>query len=274
MPDINGLKNTAKQLRIDTLEMIHGVKTGHIGGSYSAAEMITALYFYKMKFDPKNPSWEERDRFVLSKGHSAPILYAALARNGFFEMDELMRLRQIDSHLQGAPKMKTPGIDMSAGPLGQGLSAAVGMALAGKSMHRDYNVYCMIGDGEMQEGQIWEAAMTAAKYKLENLILILDHNKVQMSGTNDEIMPVGDVAAKFASFGFHIITIDGNCMEQVVAALDEATSAHKGKPVAIISETVKGKGVSFMEGKAIWHGKAPNDEEYKIALAELERGLD
>lgn len=274
MPDVSKLKETAKQLRLDVLDMIYKAQTGHIGGSLSAADMVAALYFYKMKLDPKNPAWEDRDRFVLSKGHAAPVLYSALARSGYFELSELDRLRQVDSHLQGAPNPKTPGVDMSAGPLGQGLSAAVGMALAARATKKKYNVYCMIGDGEMQEGQIWEAAMTAAKYKLENLILILDRNKVQMSGTNDEMMPIGDPGEKFASFGFHVIRIDGHCMEQVTAALDEATEINCGKPVAIISETVKSKGVSFMEGLVEWHGKAPNKEQYEIARAELERGLE
>lgn len=274
MPDVSRLKETAKQLRLDVLDMIYKAQTGHIGGSLSAADMVAALYFYKMKHDPGNPIWEDRDRFVLSKGHAAPVLYSALARSGYFELSELDRLRQVDSHLQGAPNPKTPGVDMSAGPLGQGLSAAVGMALAAKATNRNYNVYCMIGDGEMQEGQIWEAAMTAAKYKLKNLILILDRNKVQMSGTNNEMMPIGDPGEKFESFGFHIIRIDGHCMEQVTAALDEATEINCEKPVAIISETVKSKGVSFMEGLAEWHGKAPNKEQYEIARAELERGLE
>ncbi|MGI6123450.1 MAG: transketolase, partial [Acetivibrionales bacterium] len=186
MVDIKRLEEIANQLRIDTVESVYQAKSGHIGGALSAAEFIAALYFYKLRVDPENPNWPDRDRFILSKGHSAPILYAALARRGFFPMEDLKRLRQVDSHLQGAPNPKTPGIDMSSGPLGQGLSAAVGMALAGKTNNKDYKVYCMVGDGEIQEGQIWEAAMTAAKYKLNNIICILDYNRVQMSGTNDE----------------------------------------------------------------------------------------
>ncbi len=273
MVDINKLKEMANQLRIDTVESVYLAKSGHIGGALSAAEFITVLYFYKMRLNPEDPNWPDRDRFILSKGHSAPVLYAALARRGFFSIDELKRLRQVDSHLQGAPNPKTPGVDMSAGPLGQGLSAAVGMALAAKTSKKDYKVYCMMGDGEIQEGQIWEAAMTAAKYKLNNLIGILDHNKVQMSGTNDELMPMGDVSEKFRSFGWKIYKIDGHSIEEIIKTLDEITSDDSlEQPAMIISETVKGKGVSFMEGKAAWHGAVPSEEQYNQAMEELKGG--
>ena len=267
---IKELEKMANQLRIDTIDSVYQAKSGHIGGCLSSAEIITALYFYKMKVDPKNPKWEDRDRFVLSKGHSCPILYAALARKGFFNLEDLKRLRQADSHLQGAPNPKTPGIDMSSGPLGQGLSAAVGMALAARTMKKDYKVYCMVGDGELQEGQIWEAAMTGSKYQLNNLICILDHNKVQMSGTNEEMMPLLDVKAKFESFGWQAHCIDGNSITQVIETLDSISSDNMtSKPQVIIAETIKGKGVSFMEGKAAWHGAVPTDEQYIEAMKEL-----
>jgi transketolase len=270
MVDIKRLEEIANQLRIDTVESVYQAKSGHIGGALSAAEFIAALYFYKLRVDPENPNWPDRDRFILSKGHSAPILYAALARRGFFPMEDLKRLRQVDSHLQGAPNPKTPGIDMSSGPLGQGLSAAVGMALAGKTNNKDYKVYCMVGDGEIQEGQIWEAAMTAAKYKLNNIICILDYNRVQMSGTNDELMPMGDVGAKFTSFGFKVYNINGHSINEIIETLDAVTSDNSiEQPILIISETVKGKGVSFMEGKAAWHGAVPSNDQYKQAMEEL-----
>lgn len=268
MQNINELEEISRQLRIDTITSIYTVKSGHPGGSLSAADIIAALYFYKMRVNTQNPAWEDRDRFVLSKGHAAPVLYAALARKGFFPLSELSRLRQVDSHLQGATNMKTPGVDMSSGPLGQGLSAAVGMALAARCMGKDFRTYCMIGDGEMQEGQIWEAAMAAAKFKLDNLIGILDHNKVQMSGNNDEMMPLGDVTKKFESFGWHVLHIDGHDMAQVVHALDEA-DAYSGGPIVIVADTIKGKGISYMEGLAAWHGAVPTDEQYEQAMIEL-----
>lgn len=268
MTDFNELNRIARQIRADVVRSIWMVKSGHPGGSLSAVDIITALYFEKMNVRPLEPEWPGRDRFVLSKGHAAPALYAALARKGFFPLSELNRLRQIDSHLQGAPNLKTPGIDMSAGPLGQGLSAAVGMALAARLTGYNYRVYCMVGDGEVQEGQIWEAAMAAAKFKLSNLILILDHNGVQMSGTNDEMMPLGDLEKKFQAFGWQTISINGNDMKQVVNALYQADS-EKEKPVLILAETVKGKGVSYMEGRAKWHGAVPSDDEYYTAMKEL-----
>lgn len=270
MYDLKELEAIANQLRIDTIDSVYRAKSGHIGGCLSSAEIMTALYFYKMHVDPKNPDWPERDRFVLSKGHSAPILYAALARKGFFDLEEMKHLRQANSHLQGAPNPKTPGIDMSSGPLGQGLSAAVGMALAAVTMKKDFKVYCMVGDGELQEGQIWEAAMTAAKYQLSNLVCILDHNKVQMSGTNEEMMPMGDIKAKFASFGWQVYSVAGDTIPDIIKTLDSITMDNAGnKPSVIIADTVKGKGVSFMEGKASWHGAVPTDEQYTQAMEEL-----
>ena len=274
MYDVKKLEAIANQLRIVTIDSVYKAKSGHIGGCLSSAEMIAVLYFYKMKIDPKNPAWVDRDRFVLSKGHSAPIVYAALARRGFFDLEELNHLRQVDSHLQGAPNPKTPGIDMSSGPLGQGLSAAVGMALAAKTLKKDFKVYCMMGDGELQEGQIWEAAMTAVKYKLNNLICILDNNKVQMSGTNEEMMPLGDIKAKFDSFGFKTYSVKGDSISQIIDTLDEITQSNElDKPAIIIADTIKGKGVSFMEGKAAWHGAVPSNEQYDMAIKEIKEGI-
>ena len=270
MYDVKELEAIANQLRIDTIDSVYKAKSGHIGGCLSSAELISVLYFYKLNIDPKNPAWEDRDRFVLSKGHSAPIIYAALARRGFFDMEELNHLRQASSHLQGAPNPKTPGIDMSSGPLGQGLSAAVGMALAARVMNKDFKVYCLLGDGELQEGQIWEAAMTAAKYQLNNLICILDNNKVQMSGTNEEMMPMGDIKSKFESFGFSTHSVKGDSVPQIIETLDSITqNSDLNKPSIIIADTIKGKGVSFMEGKAAWHGAVPSAEQYAAAIQEI-----
>ena len=268
MADISMLNEHARQLRVDVIKMVYGVRSGHIGGSLSAADMIAALYFDRLNVRPEEPDWPDRDRFILSKGHAAPVLYAALARRGFFPIEELSRLRQIDSILQGAPNLKIPGIDMSAGPLGQGLSAAVGMALAGKLQKRSFRTYCMLGDGEIQEGQVWEAAMSAAKFRLDNLTAILDHNGVQMSGTNEELMPLGDIGSKFESFGWRTLVINGHRMEEIMGAL-KAADEPADAPMLILMETVKGKGVSFMEGKAAWHGACPNEEQYNEALKEL-----
>lgn len=271
MDEITRLKEISRTLRIDTLKSIYKAKSGHIGGAFSATEMIAVLYFHTLNIRPDEPSWPDRDRFVLSKGHSAPVLYAALARRGFFPVADLDRLRMADSHLQGAPNTKTPGIDMSSGPLGQGLSASVGMAMAARIDKKDYKVWCMIGDGEMQEGQIWEAAMTAGKYKLRNLVCILDHNGCQMSGTNEELMPLGDPGNKFKAFGFRIVRIpDANDIESVIETFDNLWDTDDDRPIAIIAETVKGKGVSFMEGLPKWHGLVPSDDEYSQALKELE----
>lgn len=270
MVDIKKLEEITKELKIDVLKAVYKAKSGHIGGCYSAAEIVTALYFHILNVKPEDPKWPGRDRFVLSKGHSCPIVYAALARRGFFPLSDLDRLRMYDSHLQGAPNPKTPGIDMSSGPLGQGLSAAVGMALNARIDNSDYKVWCMMGDGEIQEGQIWEAAMTAAKYKLNNLVCIIDHNKVQMSGTNDELLPLFDIEKKFDAFGFRTVKLEnGNDMASVVSVLDSIFIPDDPRPIAIIAETTKGNGVSFMEGKFKWHGAVPSLEEYEIAMKEL-----
>ncbi len=268
------LREKAREIRIRSLEAVYHAKSGHLGGSFSAAEMIAALYFEILSIRPEAPQWEDRDRFVLSKGHAAPALYAALAMKGFFPLEDLDRLRMADSHLQGAPNMKTPGIDMSSGPLGQGLSAAVGMALGSRVLKKDFNVWCMIGDGELQEGQIWEAAMTAAKYRLNNLVCILDHNKVQMSGTNDELMPIGNVRDKFAAFGWRIVGIEnGNDITEVTEVFQHVFDPEDERPVAVIAETIKGRGVSYMEGRAAWHGAVPNNEQFAAAMEELKEGL-
>ena len=272
MYDMMKLKTIANQLRIETIESVYRAKSGHIGGCLSAAEIIAVLYFYKMRLDPERPGWEDRDRFVLSKGHSAPILYAALAKRGFFSVEEMSHLRQADSHLQGAPKPKTPGIDMSSGPLGQGLSAAVGMALAARTMKKDFFVYCMLGDGEIEEGQIWEAAMAAAHYKLDNLLAFVDHNGLQIDGNVTDVMNPTPIDEKFKAFGWNVIVLEnGNDLESVIAACEEAKTV-KGKPTVVVAHTVKGKGVSFMENKAGWHGTAPSAEQCAEAIAELEGG--
>ena len=264
------LKLIANSLRIDIIKMLAESKSGHPGGSLSACEILTALYFKEMNIDPKNPKWEDRDRFVLSKGHGAPVLYAALAEKGYFPKEELMKLRKIGSMLQGHPDMKgIPGVDMSTGSLGQGLAAANGMALAGKIDNKDYRVYALIGDGESQEGIIWEAAMFAAHYKLDNLTVFLDHNGLQIDGRNEEVMNIEPIDEKFKAFGWNVISIDGHDFEEIFKALESAKKT-TGKPTMIVAKTVKGKGVSFMENQAGWHGKAPNKEETEQALNELE----
>ncbi|MCK4259711.1 MAG: transketolase [Halanaerobiales bacterium] len=269
LESIQELKEQAKVIRRDILSMIHQAGSGHPGGSLSASEVVTALYFHVMNIDPENPKMEDRDRFVLSKGHAAPVLYAALAEQGYFPKEDLNHLRKINQHLQGHPDMKgTPGVDMSTGSLGQGISAAVGMALAGRLDQKDYTVYTLIGDGEMQEGQVWEAIMAAAHYKLDNLVAILDYNGVQLVGRTSEIMDVSPASDKFKAFGWHVLEIDGHDMEAVVNALKEAKS-YTGKPVMIVAKTIKGKGVSFMEDTAAWHGNAPGVEDYDKACVEL-----
>lgn len=266
---LKGLSGKFRNIIIDTLFKI---QTGHPGGSLSAVEIVTTLYFEKMRVDPKNPKWPDRDRFVLGKGHAAPILYVALAERGFFPMEDMENLRQLGSHLQGHPcAKKTPGVELSTGPLGLGLAAAQGMALGARLDGKDFHTYVLLGDGEIQEGIVWEAAMSAPNFGLDNLTAILDYNKVQLDGTTDEIMPLGDVRAKWESFGWHVIEIDGHKVEEIAAALDEA-KALKGKPAIIIARTVKGKGVSFMEGKNTWHGKPISQEEYEAAKAELGGG--
>ncbi len=265
------LEKIAVEVRKGIITAVHSAKSGHPGGSLSAAEIFTYLYFEEMNIDPANPKDEGRDRFVLSKGHVAPGLYATLAQRGFFPAEELKNLRHIGSFLQGHPDMKhIPGVDMSSGSLGQGFSAAVGMALAGKMDGKDYRVYALAGDGEIQEGQIWEASMFAGHRKLDNLVLFVDNNGLQIDGNIDDVCspyPIGD---KFTAFNFHVITINGNDFDEIAAALKEAREI-KGQPTAIIAKTVKGKGVSFMENQAGWHGKAPNDEEYAIAMEELKK---
>ena len=269
----NQLTKIATQIRLDIVEAVHAASSGHPGGSLSIAEVITYLYFEEMKVDPKNPKWADRDRLVLSKGHTAPALYAALAEKGFFDRAELKKLRQVDSFLQGHPDMKgTPGVDMSTGSLGLGFSSACGMALAAKLDGKDYRTYSIIGDGESEEGQIWEACMFAAHYKLDNLCAIFDWNGLQIDGPVAEVMNPTPHDTKLAAFGFHVITIDGHDFDAIEAAFAEAKTV-KGKPTAIIIKTVKGKGVSYMENQVGWHGSAPNDEQYEIAVRELSANL-
>ena len=266
---IRELKNIANDVRIGIIDATHAAKSGHPGGSLSIADILTYLYFEKMNIDPKNPRMENRDRFVLSKGHTAPGLYATLAHRGFFPVEDLITLRKIDSYLQGHPDMnKIPGVDMSAGSLGLGISAACGMALAGKIENKDYRVYTIIGDGESEEGQVWEAAMFASHYKLDNLCVILDLNGLQIDGPITEVMNPTPHDKKFEAFGFHVITIDGHDFDQIEAAFAEA-EATKGQPTVIIAKSTKGKGVSFMENSVNWHGAAPNDEQHAQAIAEL-----
>ena len=265
------LQKQAVEVRKGIVEGVHSAKAGHPGGSLSAADIFTYLYFEEMNIDPKNPKDENRDRFVLSKGHTAPGLYSALAHRGYFPVEDLLTLRHTGSYLQGHPDMKhIPGVDMSSGSLGQGLSAAAGMALAGKLQNKDYRVYALLGDGEIQEGQIWEAAMFSGYRKLDNLCVIVDNNNLQIDGAIDEVCSPYPIDKKFESFNFHVINIDGNDFDQIRAAFDEA-KATKGMPTAIIAHTVKGKGVSFMENQVGWHGIAPNDEEFAIAMEDLRK---
>ena len=266
---LNFLKNTAANIRLGVLEGVHAASSGHPGGSLSISDLMAYLYFEEMNVDPKNPKWDDRDRFVLSKGHTAPALYAALALKGYFDASELSKLRQVDSFLQGHPDMKgTPGVDMSTGSLGLGISTACGMALAAKIDGKAHRVYTIVGDGESQEGQVWEAAMFAAHYKLDNLCVIIDWNGLQIDGPVAEVMNPTPHDKKLEAFGFHVISIDGHDFEQIEAAFNEAKTV-KGKPTAIIAKTVKGKGVSFMENQVGWHGSAPNDEQYEKAVAEI-----
>lgn len=266
------LQKQAVKIRKGIIDGVHAAKAGHPGGSLSAAEVFTYLYFEEMNIDPANPKKADRDRFVLSKGHTAPGLYSALANRGFFPVEDLLTLRHIGSHLQGHPCVQhTPGIDASSGSLGQGISVAVGMAMAAKLDDADYRVYTLLGDGEIQEGQVWEAAMFAGARHLDNLCVIVDNNNLQIDGTVEEVNSPYPITDKFASFNFHVIAVeDGNDFEQLRAAFDEA-KATKGQPTAIVMKTVKGKGVSFMENECGWHGKAPNDEEYAIAVEELKK---
>ena len=265
------LMKTANEIRKGIVTALHSAKAGHPGGSLSATEIFTYLYFEEMNVDPKDPKKADRDRFVLSKGHTAPGLYSTLAQKGFFPKEDLVTLRHTGSYLQGHPDMKhIPGVDMSSGSLGQGIAAAVGMAIAGKLDNADYRVYTLLGDGEIQEGQVWEASMLAAHRKLDNLVVIVDNNNLQIDGAITEVNSPYPIDKKFEAFNFHVINIDGNDFDQIDAAFKEAKTV-KGQPTAIIAKTVKGKGVSFMENQVGWHGKAPNDEEYKIAMEELEK---
>ena len=265
------LQKIANEVRKDIVTAVHAAKAGHPGGSLSAADLFTYLYFEEMNIDPKDPKKADRDRFVLSKGHTAPGLYSALAERGYFPKEDLKTLRHLGSYLQGHPDMKhIPGVDMSAGSLGQGLSCAVGMAQAGKMDDKDYQVYAMCGDGEIQEGQIWEAAMWAGAHHLDNLTVIVDNNNLQIDGTVEEVCSPYPIDKKFEAFNFHVININGNDMEEIRNAFAEAKKV-KGMPVAIIAKTTKGKGVSFMENQVGWHGKAPNDEQYEQAMEELKK---
>ena len=265
------LQKVANEVRKGIVTSVHAAKAGHPGGSLSAADIFTYLYFEEMNVDPKDPEKADRDRFVLSKGHTAPGLYSALALKGYFPVEDLETLRHLGSYLQGHPDMKhIPGVDMSSGSLGQGISAAVGLAIAGKMDNADYRVYTLLGDGEIQEGQVWEASMMAGFRKLDNLVVIVDNNNLQIDGAIDEVCSPYPIDKKFEAFNFHVINIDGNDFDQIDAAFKEAR-ATKGMPTAIIAHTVKGKGVSFMENQVGWHGTAPNDEQYAVAMEDLKK---
>ncbi|MCC8165225.1 MAG: transketolase [Planctomycetes bacterium] len=272
----DSLRKKAVELRKTILTMIHAAKSGHPGGALSMADIMTALYFHEMNIDPNNPKWESRDRFILSKGHACPVLYGALALKGYFDFEIIHTLRSEGSILQGHPDMKKcPGIDISTGSLGQGLSCGVGMAIAGKRDNLPYRVFIMVGDGEAQEGQIWEAAQTASKYNLDNLVVIIDDNGLQCDGSCDDIMPTRDLGKKFEAFGFEVFSIDGHDMDQILAAFDLIRSrSANGRPKCIMAKTLKGRGVSFMEDVAEWHGMAPNDEQFATAMADVEKGLN
>ncbi len=267
--DIKELEKKSNEVRKGIIEAVYNGKSGHPGGSLSIADIITVLYFNEMNINPEKPNDESRDRLVLSKGHCAPALYSALANRGFFETEELKTLRNIESRLQGHPDMKhIPGVDMTTGSLGQGLSSANGMAIAGKLDNKDYRVYCILGDGEIEEGQIWEAAMASAKYKLDNLCVIVDNNNLQIDGTIEEVMSSYPIDEKFRSFGFQVINIDGHDIEEILKAFEVAKTI-KEKPTCIIAKTIKGKGIDFMENQVGWHGKAPNEEQYNQAMRQL-----
>lgn len=267
--NVEELKKIANDIRINIIKQVYNAGSGHPGGSLSCVDILTVLYFNQMNINEKEPKAPSRDRFVLSKGHCAPALYACLASKGFFDKEKLQGFRKINGELQGHPdKNKVCGVDMSTGSLGQGLSVANGMALASKINHDGYRVYCLLGDGEIEEGQVWEAAMAASKYKLDNLCAIVDYNNLQIDGTVEEVKGLNNLEGKFKSFGFNTIVIDGHNMEQLIDSFETAKIS-KGKPTVIIAKTIKGKGVSFMENKAEWHGKAPSDEEYKLAIKEL-----
>ena len=271
--DIKELTKKAVEIRKGIIEAVYWAQSGHPGGSLSVADILTVLYFNEMNIDEKNPNWEDRDRLVLSKGHCSPALDSCLANRGYFPIEDLKTFRKIDSYLQGhQDKNKVPAVDMTTDSLGQGLSAANGMPIAAKMDNKDYRIYCILGDGEIEEGQIWEAAMTSNKYKLDNLCVIVDNNNLQIDGTIEEVMSSYPIDEKFRSFGFEIIKIDGHDIEEITKAFEVAKNI-KGKPTCIIAKTVKGKGISYMENQVGWHGKAPNEEQYKEAIAELEKGI-
>ena len=271
--NIQKLTSEAKKVRKGIIEAVYSNQSGHPGGSLSIADILTVLYFHEMKIDPENPKWEERDRFVLSKGHCAPAFYSVLANRGYFPVEELKTFRHIDSRLQGHPDQKhTPGVDMTTGSLGQGLSGAVGMALSAKIDQKNYRVYAILGDGEIEEGQIWEAAMSAKQYQLDNLCIIIDNNNLQIDGTIEEVMSSYPIDEKFRSFGFQVIHIDGHDIEEIIKAFEVAKEI-KGKPTCIIAKTIKGKGISYMENQVGWHGKAPNQEQYEEALRQIGDGV-
>ena len=267
--DVKALEKIANDIRIGVIEAVYSAKSGHPGGSLSCADILTVLYFNQMNINEKEPNAKVRDRFVLSKGHCSPALYSTLARKGYFEKERLLTFRNIESNLQGHPDMnKVPGVDMTSGSLGQGLSVANGMALASKLNGDGYRVYCLLGDGEIEEGQVWEAAMTSNKYKLDNLCVIVDNNNLQIDGKITDVMSSYPIDEKFKSFGFQVININGHDIDEIIKAFEVARDI-KGKPTCIIAKTIKGKGVSFMEDKAEWHGKAPNEEQYNEAIKEL-----
>ena len=268
---LQNLQEKAKNIRKSIVEMVYSAASGHPGGSLSIADVFTALYFEELNIDVNNPKDENRDRVVLSKGHCSPALYSTLAEKGFFDKKDLNTFRKVDSYLQGHPDMKKiPGVDMTSGSLGQGLSVANGMALAGKLDNKDYRVYCICGDGEIQEGQIWEAAMSSSHYKLDNVCVIVDNNNLQIDGSVEDVMNPHPIDKKFESFGFNVLVIDGHNFDEILDAFEKAKQT-KGKPTAIIAKTTKGKGVSYMENQAGWHGKAPKEEEYKLAMEELSK---
>lgn len=267
--EIKELENKAKEIRKSIIKQVYFAGSGHPGGSLSIADIMAVLYFDELRINEKEPKWEDRDRLILSKGHCAPALYASLAERGFFEKEKLKTFRNIESNLQGHPDMnKVPGVDMTSGSLGQGLSVANGIAISGKMENKDYRVYCILGDGEIEEGQIWEAAMTSSKYKLDNLCVIIDNNNLQINGKIEDIINPYPIDEKFKSFGFYVLTIDGNNIEEILEGFKQA-KLNKNKPTCIIAKTIKGKGISYMEDQVDWHGKAPNEEQYNKAMEEL-----
>lgn len=270
MDEVRSLEETANRVRMDCLRIIHRAQSGHLGGSLSAADVLTVLYYHTLRIDPSYPKWPDRDRFVLSKGHAAPAVFVLLAYRGFYPLEELDGFRQTGGNLQGTVSIENPGGDMTVGSLGQYLSVGCGMALAGRMDRKDYKVYVLLGDGELQEGQVWEAAMTAGHYQLGNLIAILDYNKVQMCAAVEDVVDIANPVDKFEAFGWNVVRIDGHNIREIIDVLDAIPNRHHAKPTMIVADTVKGKGVSFMEGRFEWHGGAPSDEQLAQALGELE----